>query len=109
MVAHMSEKLIASITHKCPDEEKRKLEAIALSRNLSLSELVRFCCMREIREVEEMINSLQNAFALTTDTRDSFELASPQPMRDVTPRKTTGTKKVHLLEQIDLLAVHTDM
>lgn len=103
----MSEKLIASITHKCPDEEKKKLEAIALSRNLSLSELVRFCCMKEIREVEEMINSLQNAFALTTDTRDTFELLA-QPI-DVTPTKPQAQKKPNCRNQLSLICHSTAM
>lgn len=102
----MSEKLIESITHKCTDGEKRKLEAIARSRNLSLSELVRSCCMREIQEVEEFFHSLQSAFALTTDTADTFELASPQPIIDVTPKRI-GTKKAQLCDQLSLLCLNT--
>ncbi len=105
----MSETLIASITHKCSFTEKQKLEALAITRKISLSELIRSICIKEIREVEEMLNSLQNAFALTTDTRDTFELASPQQIIDVTPRKITGTKKAQPCDQLSLIAVHTDM
>ncbi|WHP06868.1 hypothetical protein QLH32_05625 [Acinetobacter corruptisaponis] len=99
----MSEKLIESITHKCTDIEKRKLEAIAKSRNLSLSELIRSICMREIQDVEEFLHSLQTAFALTTDTADTFEL-SPQPIIDITPKRI-GTKKAQLCDQLSLIAI----
>lgn len=105
----MSEKLTESITYKCTYEEKREYEAIALAEKTDISKLSREAMKKKIADVREYLNSLSAFACLTTDTRDSFELASPQPMRDITPRKITGTKKVHLLEQIDLLAVHTDM
>ena len=93
----MSEKLTESITHKCTDAEKRKLEAIASTRKMSLSELIRSICMREIREVEEFLYSLQNAFALATDTAETFELLAQPRCIDVTP-KPQATKKVQLRE-----------
>ncbi|KYQ83543.1 hypothetical protein AWW72_13220 [Acinetobacter sp. NRRL B-65365] len=103
----MSEKLTESITFKCTYEEKRAFEEIAKAEKTDISKLSRVCMNQKITEVREYINSLSSFACLTTDTRDSnFELAAPQPIIDVTPRKTTGTKKVHLLEQIDLLAVH---
>lgn len=96
----MSEKLTESITHKCSDEEKRKLEAIARTRKLSLSELIRSICIREIQDVEELLNSLQNAFALTTDTVDTpfFELA-PEPLL-----KQQAQKKPNCCDQLSLYA-----
>ncbi|MFW2152831.1 hypothetical protein [Acinetobacter gyllenbergii] len=101
----MSEKLIESTTFKSTFEEKRKLEAIAKSRKLSLSELIRYCCMKEIQEVEELMNSLQNAFALTTDTRDTFELLA-QPI-DVTPQKIQAQKKPNCRNQLSLICHST--
>lgn len=101
----MSEKLIESITFKCTDSEKLKLEAIAKSRKLKLSELIRSICMSEISAVEEYLHCLSKEFALTTDTADSFRLElAPAPIRDVTP-KHIGTKKVQLREQLDFLAI----
>jgi hypothetical protein len=108
----MIEKLTASITHKCTDEEKTKLERIAKARKLTLSELVRSACMDVIHEVEEMLKSLQAEFDLTIDTADTrntndFELMPSPPIRDVTP-KHTGAKKAQLLQQKDFFAVHSD-
>ena len=102
----MSEKLTDSITFKCTDSEKLKLEAISRTRKLSLSEFIRSICIAEISVVEELLHSLQKEFALTTDTVDTFRLElAPPPMRDVTP-KHTGTKKVQLVAQMDFLAIH---
>ena len=102
----MSEKLIESITFKCTDSEKSKLEAIARTRKLKLSELIRSVCMAEISVVEEFLHSLQKEFGLTTDTADTFRLElAPRPIYDVTP-KYTGTKKVQLVAQMDFLAIH---
>lgn len=109
----MIEKLTASITFKCTDEEKLKLERIARSRKLNgLSELMRLAGIDIIHEVEEMLKSLQAEFDLTIDTADTrntndFELMPSPPIRDVTP-KNTGTKKVQLLQQKDFFAVHLD-
>jgi hypothetical protein len=104
----VSEKLTESITFKCTDSEKLKLEAISRTRKLKLSELIRSICMAEISVVEELLHSLQKEFALTTDTVDTFrlELAPPQ-IRDVTP-KYTGTKKAQLHEQLSLSAAHSE-
>ena len=104
----MSEKLTESITFKCTDSEKLKLEAISRTRKLSLSEFIRSICISEISVVEELLHSLQKEFALTTDTVDTFRLElAPPPMRDVTP-KYTGTKKAQLHEQLSLSAVHSE-
>lgn len=102
---HMSEKLTESITFKCADSEKSKLEAISRTRKLTLSEFIRSICMAEISVVEELLHSLQKEFALTTDTADTFhlELAPPQ-IRDVTP-KHIGTKKAQLCDQLSIFAI----
>ncbi len=108
----MIEKLTASITFKCTDEEKIKLERIARSRKLNgLSELMRLAGIDIIQEVEEMLKSLQAEFDLTTDTADTrntndFELMPSPPIR--TTSQKTGTKKVQLLQQKDIFAVHSD-
>lgn len=102
----MSEKLTESITFKCTDSEKLKLEAISRTRKFSLSEFIRSICIAEISVVEELLHSLQKEFALTTDTVDTFRLElAPPPMRDVTP-KYTGTKKAQLCDQLSLIAIH---
>lgn len=103
----MIEKLTASITHKCTDEEKILLERIARSRKLTLSELMRDAGMKIIHEVEEMLKSLQAEFDLTIDTADTrntsdFELMPSPPIRDVTP-KNTGAKKAQLCDQLSLI------
>ncbi|MDU5771900.1 hypothetical protein [Acinetobacter sp.] len=108
----MIEKLTASITFKCTDEEKLKLERIARSRKLNgLSELMRLAGIDIIHEVEEMLKSLQAEFDLTTDTVDTrntsdFELMPSPPIRSKSQK--TGTKKVQLLQQKDIFAVHSD-
>ena len=103
----MSEKLTESITFKCSYEEKRAFEEIAKAEKTDISKLSRVCMNQKITAVREYLNSLSALACLTTDTRDTFELASPQPIIDVTP-KPIGTKKVHLFEQMDFLAVHID-
>ncbi|GAA5563587.1 hypothetical protein Asch03_01088 [Acinetobacter schindleri] len=106
----MVEKLTASITFKCTEEEKLKLERIARSRKLNgLSELMRLAGIDIIHEVEEMLKSLQAEFDLTTDTVDTrntsdFELMPSPPIRSKSQK--TGTKKVQLLQQKDIFAVH---
>lgn len=98
----MSEKLTASITFKCTDEEKILLERIAKSRKLSLSELMRNAGIEIIREVQELLKSLQAEFDLTTDTRDMrepepFDLELvPNPIRAVSPQKTTNWNQLSL-------------
>lgn len=105
----MSEKLTESITFKCTYEEKRAFEEIAKAEKTDISKLSRVCMNQKITAVREYLNSLSSLVCLTTDTKDSFpfELASPQPIIDVTPKRT-GTKKAQLLEQMDFLAVCID-
>ena len=103
---HMSEKLTDSITFKCTESEKLKLEAISRTRKLKLSEFIRSICIAEISVVEELLHSLQKEFALTTDTVDTFRLElAPPPMRDVTPTKYTGTKNAQLCDQLSIFAI----
>lgn len=107
----MIEKLTASITFKCTDEEKILLERIAKSRKQTISELMRARGMDVIREVQELLQSLQAEFDLTIDTVDTrntsdFELMPSPPIR--TTSQKTGTKKVQLLQQKDIFAVHSD-
>ena len=108
----MIEKLTASITHKCTDEEKIKLERIAKSRKMTLSELMRDAGIKIIHEVEEMLKSLQAEFDLTTDTADTrntsdFELMPSPPITRIST-KHTGAKKAQLCDQLSLIAVHSD-
>lgn len=103
----MSEKLTESITFKCTDAEKIKLERIARARKVKLSELMRGAGIDIILEVEEMLNCLQMPFDLTTDTADTkdisgFELLQSPPLRDVTPRNS-GAKKAQLCDQLSLI------
>ena len=106
----MTEKLTASITFKCTEEMKIKLERIARSRKLNgSSELMRNAAMDIIFEVEEMLNCLQMPIDLTTFTEDTkntsnFELLPSPPIRDVTP-KSTGTKSPTVTAE-GLFAVH---
>ena len=102
----MAEKLTESITFKCTDAEKLKLERIAKARKVTLSELMRTAGIDVILEVEELLNCLQMPLDLTTDTADTrntgnFELMPSPPIRDVTPRYT-GTKKAQLCDQLSL-------
>lgn len=104
----MSEKLTSSVTFKCTDELKIKLERIARSRKLNgSSELMRIAATDIVSEVEEMLNCLQMPIDLTTVTEDTkntggFELMPSPPIRDVTPRDT-GTKKAQLFRPTELL------
>ncbi|MGX4756836.1 ribbon-helix-helix protein, CopG family [Acinetobacter baumannii] len=104
----MAEKLTASVTFKCTDDMKIKLERIARSRKLNgSSELMRIAAMDIIFEVEEMLNCLQKPIDLTTVTEDTkntsdFELMPSPPIRDVTP-KHTGAKKAQLCDQLSLI------
>lgn len=104
----MSEKLTASITFKCTDDEKVKLEAIARTKKLNLSEFIRSISKVEISVVEELLHSLQKEFGITTDTRDTFELTQPVMMIDVTP-KPQAQKKPNCCDQLSFLAVHTEI
>ena len=101
----MTEKLADSITFKVTYEEKKEFEAIALAEKSDISKLSRVCMKKKIQEVREYLHSLQSFACLTTDTRDTFELTAP--LRDVTPPKTTGTKKAQLCDQLSLIC-HTN-
>lgn len=94
------EKKIESITFKCTDGEKSKLEAIARVRKLSLSELIRSICIGEIQVVESYLNSLSKEFSLATDTADTFHL---EPV--VMPKKINGQaqKKPNCCDQLSLI------
>lgn len=72
----MSEKLTASITFKCTDEGKILLERIARSRKQTVSEVMRERGIDVIREVQELLQSLQAEFDLTTVTVDT---RNPEP------------------------------
>ena len=102
----MSEKLTESITFKCTYEEKRAFEEIAKAEKTDISKLSRVCMNQKITAVREYLNSLPALACLTTDTRDTFELASPQPIIDVTPKRI-GTKKAQLCDQLSLLCLNT--
>lgn len=106
----MAEKLTASITFKCTDEEKILLERIARSRKINLSELMRGKGIEVIREVQELLQSLQAEFDLTTDTVDTgdFELIPSPPLNAATKQKI-GTKKAQLCDQLSLSCHSTAM
>ena len=100
----MREKLTESITFKCTYEEKRDLEAIAKSENITLSEHIRSLGIANITEVIERLNSLKSLMRLTTDTMDTpiFELTHvPLP-------KPQAQKKPNCCDQLDFLAVHSE-
>lgn len=96
----MREKLTESITFKCTYEEKRDLEAIAKSENITLSEHIRSLGIANITEVIERLNSLKSLMRLTTDTVDTpiFELTH-EPLH-----KTQIQKKAQLCDQLDFLS-----
>ena len=98
----MREKLTESITFKCTYEEKRDLEAIAKSENITLSEHIRSLGIANITEVIERLNSLKSLMRLTTDTVDTpiFELTH-EPLH-----KTQTQKKAQMREQLDFLSIH---
>ncbi len=88
----MTEKLTASVTFKCTDEEKILLERIARSRKQTVSELMRERGIDVIREVQELLQSLQAEFDLTTVTVDT---RNPEPFElelAPNPHKTQAQK-----------------
>lgn len=98
----MSEKLTASITFKCTDEEKILLERIARSRKQTVSELMRERGMDVIREVQELLQSLQAEFDLTTVTADT---RNPEPFElelAPNPLKSQAQKKPNCRNQLSL-------
>lgn len=117
----MSQKLTESITFKCTYEEKELFKKRARSCAQPLSVKAREVFkdwlfpkhekkvgIKEISVIEEQLNSLITHISSATDTSDTFRLElAPCPIRDVTP-KTTGTKKVQLLQQKDFFVVHSD-
>lgn len=104
----MAEKLTASITHKCLDEEKIKLERIAKSRKMTLSELMRDAGIKIIQEVEEMLKSLQAEFDLTTDTEDTRNTPEPFELELApNPHKTQAQKKPNCRNQLSLICHST--
>ena len=103
----MAEKLTASITLKCTDEEKILLERISKSRKLTLSELMRNAGIDIIHEVQELLQSLQAEFDLTTDTRDTRE---PEPFfleLAPNPLKQQAQKKPNCRNQLSLICQST--
>lgn len=103
-VCLMSEKLLATITHKCSLTERSQLEAIAKARGVTLSELVRLNNQVCISAEFERIQILMSALGVTTDTRaNDFELTAP--LRDVTP-KPQAQKKPNCCDQLSLIAIH---
>ena len=98
----MSEKLTASITFKCTDEEKILLERIARSRKQTVSELMRERGIDVIREVQELLQSLQAEFDLTTVTVDT---RNPEPFElelAPNPHKSQAQKKPNCRNQLSL-------
>lgn len=79
----MSEKLTASITFKCTDEEKAKLEKIASSEKISTSELMRTLGIERISKAKTFLNSLCEVFGLTTDTVDTRKIIDVIPIFDL--------------------------
>ncbi|ENR2979847.1 hypothetical protein ACEVBE_000109 [Acinetobacter nosocomialis] len=103
----MTEKLTASITHKCTDEEKILLERIARSRKQTVSELMRERGIDVIREVQELLQSLQAEFDLTTVTVDT---RNPEPFElelAPNPHKTQAQKKPNCRNQLSLICHST--
>lgn len=100
----MSEKLTASITFKCTDEVKIKLERIARSRKLNgSSELMRIAAMDIIFEVEEMLNCLQMPIDLTTVTEDTKNTPEPFELELApNPLKSQAQKKPNCRNQLSL-------
>lgn len=103
----MSEKLTASITFKCTDEEKILLERIARSRKQTVSELMRERGIDVIREVQELLQSLQAEFDLTTVTVDT---RNPEPFElelAPNPHKSQAQKKLNCRNQLSLICHST--
>lgn len=103
----MSEKLTASITFKCTDDEKILLERIARSRKQTVSELMRERGIDVIREVQELLQSLQAEFDLTTVTVDT---RNPEPFElelAPNPHKSQAQKKPNCRNQLSLICHST--
>ena len=103
----MSEKLTASITFKCTDEEKILLERIARSRKQTVSELMRERGIDVIREVQELLQSLQAEFDLTRVTVDT---RNPEPFElelAPNPHKSQAQKKPNCRNQLSLICHST--
>lgn len=103
----MSEKLTASITFKCADDEKILLERIARSRKQTVSELMRERGIDVIREVQELLQSLQAEFDLTTVTVDT---RNPEPFElelAPNPHKSQAQKKPNCRNQLSLICHST--
>ena len=107
----MSEKLTHIIPIRCTYEEKCEFEIVSKCEKLSASEHGRILIKAEISRVKERINTLMPLMGIATYTVNTvetdllFEL-TPQPiLRDVTPkRKSLGTKKAQLCDQLSLIA-----
>lgn len=99
----MTEKLTESITFKCTNAEKLKLERIARARKQTLSELMRNSGIGVILEVEELLHCLQVPFDLTTDTADTKQA---EPFDLVAP-KTQAQKKLSCRNQLSLICQST--
>lgn len=103
----MAEKLTASVTFKCTDEEKILLERIARSRKQTVSELMRERGIDVIREVQELLQSLQAEFDLTTVTVDT---RNPEPFvleLAPNPHKSQAQKKPNCRNQLSLICHST--
>lgn len=85
----MSEKLTESITHKCTYDERLDLEAIAKFEKVSLSELIRYCCMVRISKERERLDLLSRLMRHTTDTvvTHKFELEAEQVPKEQVQKK----------------------
>ncbi|WP_336007451.1 hypothetical protein [Acinetobacter nosocomialis] len=100
----MAEKLTASVTFKCTDEEKILLERIARSRKQTVSELMRERGIDVIREVQELLQSLQAEFDLTTVTEDTRNTPEPFELELApNPHKTQAQKKPNCRNQLSLI------
>ncbi|HEM7108998.1 TPA: hypothetical protein ACSISC_000084 [Acinetobacter baumannii] len=104
----MAEKLTASVTFKCTDEEKILLERIARSRKQTVSELMRERGIDVIREVQELLQSLQAEFDLTTVTEDTRNTPEPFELELApNPHKTQAQKKPNCRNQLSLICHST--
>ncbi|MEB5477286.1 hypothetical protein [Acinetobacter pollinis] len=101
------EKLTESITLKCTDAEKLKLERIARARKQTLSELMRSAGIGVILEVEELLHCLQMPFDLTTDTADTRNTAEPFDLVPTPSPKVQAQKKPNCRNQLSLICQST--
>ncbi|MDO7216357.1 hypothetical protein Q5M47_13225 [Acinetobacter nosocomialis] len=100
----MAEKLTASVTFKCTDDEKILLERIARSRKFTISELMRDAGIKIIQEVEELLKSLQAEFDLTTVTEDTRNTPEPFELEMApNPHKPQAQKKPNCRNQLSLI------